>query len=92
MLKLFSKNQKKRDYDKVKEVCRYLRKIKFFSQRNIPADGYTLLGKYPDSYLVESMEHVYWPKGKLVYKEEEPVESLYILLIGKASVCIRYVT
>ncbi|CAI2383522.1 unnamed protein product [Moneuplotes crassus] len=80
MLKLFSKNQKKRDYDKVKEVCRYLRKIKFFSQRIIPAEGYTLL--------VECMEHVYCPRGKLVYKEEESVENLYILLIGKASVCI----
>ncbi|CAI2385127.1 unnamed protein product [Moneuplotes crassus] len=80
MLKLFSKNPKKRDYDKIKEVCRHLKKVKFFSQRNIPSEGYTLL--------VESMEHVYCPKGKLVYKEGEPVECLYILLIGNATICI----
>ena len=40
---------------------------------------------------MQAMEHVYVPKGKLVYKEGDPINALYILLIGRATICVGWV-
>lgn len=96
---LFSKPPHERDVKKMKAAIPFMKKIKFFSQREIDEEDYLALSKYflilvlfkrcCFMNLVDSMNHEYYPKGKVVYQEGEFGHNFYIILMGSTGVFMR---
>jgi CRP-like cAMP-binding protein len=73
----------------IKQMIPFMRKIKFFSQRDIEEQDYILFGNIYRSLLVESMYYEFMPKGTIVFEKDTIGEEFFIILAGEVAVYLK---